>query len=376
MKKPKILYLVTEDWYFWSHRLSLAQEAKWRGYEVLVVTRVNQHGDRIREQGFRVIDLNMQRRGMNIFKGLAAILEVVKIYKREQPDIVHHVAIKPALYGSIAAFIARIPGVINAITGMGYLFISKGFKVCIIRTWISCLFRFLFRKNKTYIIFQNSEDMEMFIISGIVRKNQACLIRGSGVNVDMFVTTPEPPEPIIVVLPARMLYDKGVKEFIDAARILMRKNYKTRCILVGDRDPENPAVVSKEQIQQWQEEQVVEFLGHQVDMPSVLAKAHIVCLPSYREGLPKALLEAASCGKPIVATDVPGCREIVQEGINGFLVPPKNSVALAEALIKLITNKELRLKMGSRGREIVLRDFSEKKVVTETLAIYQRILAK
>ena len=376
MSALKILYLVTEDWYFWSHRLPLAQEAKRRGYEVLVATRVDQHGERMREQGFRIIPLNLQRRSTNIWKELAAIIEIVSIYRREKPDIVHHVAMKPVLYGSIAAVVVGIPCVINAIAGMGYLFISKDFKAYMLRTWISCLFRFLFRQNKTYLIFQNSEDMETFVRSGIVRKDRVCLIRGSGVDVAMFSPAPEPLEPVVVVLPARMLYDKGVAEFVDAARILLRKNYRSRCILVGDRDPENPAVVSQEQIQQWQEERVVEFWGHQADMPAVLAKSHIVCLPSYREGLPKALLEAASCGKPIVATDVPGCREIVREGINGFLVPPRNSTALAEALIKLIANKELRLQMGSRGREIVLRDFTEQKVVAETLALYQRILAE
>jgi glycosyltransferase involved in cell wall biosynthesis len=181
---------------------------------------------------------------------------------------------------------------------------------------------------------------------------------------------------VVVILPARLLYDKGVAEFVDAARILIRKNYKARCVLVGDPDPENPAVVLPEQIRQWQEEKVVEFWGFQADMPAVLAKAHIVCLPSYREGLPKALLEAAACGKPIVATDVPGCREIVREGLNGFLVPARNSAALAEALIKLIDNKGLRLQMGSCGRKIVLDEFSEQKVVLETLTLYQRILAE
>ena len=271
MSALKILYLVTEDWYFWSHRLPIAQEAKRRGHEVLVVTRVDQHGKRMREQRFRVITLNIKRRSMNVWRELAVILKIVSIYRREKPDIVHHVAMKPVLYGSIAAFIVGIPRVINAITGMGYLFISKGFKACMLRAWISCLFRFLFRQNRTYLIFQNSEDIEMFARPGIVQKNQVCLIRGSGVDADMFIPTPEPPEPILVALPARMLYDKGVAEFVDAARILRRKKYRLRCVLVGDRDPENPAVVSREQIQQWQKERVVEFCGHQVDMPAVFA---------------------------------------------------------------------------------------------------------
>ncbi|MBN1588254.1 MAG: glycosyltransferase family 4 protein, partial [Pirellulales bacterium] len=186
-----------------------------------------------------------------------------------------------------------------------------------------------------------------------------------------FAPAPEPSEPMVIVLPARLLYDKGVAEFVDAARILTSKKYNVRCILVGDRDPENPSVVTQKQIQRWQNERVVEFWGHQEDMPAVLAQAHIVCLPSYREGLPKALLEAASCGKPIVTTNVPGCREIVRDGFNGLLIPARNSVALAEALTKLIDDRKLRQQMGSRGREMVLAEFSEQTVVSETLSLYQ-----
>lgn len=376
MRALKILYFVTEDWYFWSHRLPIARAARNAGFEVLVAARVGQYKECIENEGFRLIPIGLERKSRNIFNEVLSIFEIIKIYRREKPDIVHHVAIKPILYGSFAAWIASVPYVINAFTGLGFIFIKKGWLATAIRKLIVFIYRFVFLSKNTFAIFQNPEDLKLFVDLHIVQDDRAVLIRGSGVDVTMFAPTPEPSEPVVVVLPARMLYDKGVVEFVDAARILMRKNYRLRCILVGDRDPENPAVVSQRQIQQWQEEGVVGFWGHQADMPAVLAKAHIVCLPSYREGLPKALLEAASCGKPIIATDVPGCREIVREGINGFLVPPGNSIALAEALIKLITNKELRLQMGSRGREIVLRDFSEQRVITETLAIYQRIFAE
>jgi glycosyltransferase involved in cell wall biosynthesis len=373
---PKIIFFVTEDWYFYSHRLPIARAAIKAGFKVSLLTNVKTYGDLFRSQGIKVIDIPLQRRSVNPVREIKTIFKVINVYRSERPDIVHQVAMKPVLYGSIAAFIAGIPRVINALAGMGYLFIAKGFKAGIMRRVVSCLLKLIFRRKRVYLILQNPEDSQILVSSGIARRNQICLIKGSGVDVTMFAPAPEPPEPVVVILPARLLYDKGVAEFVDAARILIRKNYKARCVLVGDPDPENPAVVLPEQIRQWQEEKVVEFWGFQADMPAVLAKAHIVCLPSYREGLPKALLEAAACGKPIVATDVPGCREIVREGLNGFLVPARNSAALAEALIKLIDNKGLRLQMGSCGRKIVLDEFSEQKVVLETLTLYQRILAE
>jgi len=370
----KLLFFITEDWYFCSHRLSLAQAATKAGFEVVLLANIQYHGDMIRSEGIRTIPLPLQRRSMNLFRELKALLQIVKIYNVERPDIVHHVAMKPVLYGSIAAFLTGVPRVINALTGMCYLFISEKPKSRLLRECIKWLFWLFFNRKRSRLILQNADDADMFLKFGIVRKELICLIRGSGVNVATFVPTPEPKQPITVMLPARMLLDKGVVEFVEAARMLIKQGCMARFILVGMRDPENPAAISEEQLYLWQQEKIVEWWGHQSDMISVLSQSHIICLPSYREGLPKALLEAAACGRPIVATDVPGCREVVHEGVNGILVPARNEFALAKALRKLIDNKDLRKQMGAKGREIVQKCFSEEIVIKETLAVYAGLL--
>lgn len=373
---PKLLFFITEDWYFYSHRLPLARAAIKAGFEVLLLANVQSHGDVIRSEGIRIIPLALQRRSTNPLRELKTLFQIVKTYRAERPDIVHHVAIKPVLYGSIAAYLAGIPRVVNALAGMGYLFISDSFKASALRLGIKRLFQIFLNKNKSRLVLQNPDDVDMFVKNGIVEEDRIRLIRGSGVDVSIFSPTPESPQPVTVILSARILYDKGIAEFVEAANILLQQGCMARFILVGNLDPENPATISKEQIYRWQGEQKVEWWGHQSNMPTVLAQAHIVCLPSYREGLPKALLEAAACGRPIVTTDVPGCREIVKDGINGFLVPARDSLSLAEALRRLIENKELREQMGARGREMVLNEFSEQKVVAETLSVYQELLVQ
>lgn len=373
---PKLLYFITEDWYFCSHRLPLARAAIKAGFEVVLLTNVQSHGELIKTEGIRVIPLDLQRRSTNPLRESKTLIQIIKVYRTERPDIVHHVAMKPVLYGSVAAFITNIPRVVNALAGMGYLFISESLKARMLRTGIKRLFHFFLNRKNSRLILQNSDDAGIFIKNGIVDDVRICLVRGSGVDTSRFVPSPETPQPIMVMLPARMLLDKGVEEFVDAAKILTKEGCLARFILVGNLDPENPAAISEQKLIQWRQERVVEWWGHCADMVGVLAQAHIVCLPSYREGLPKSLLEAASCAIPIVATDVPGCREIVREGINGFLVPARDSMALAIALRKLIDSKELREQMGANGRKIVLNEFSENKVVVDTMAVYQELLGQ
>jgi glycosyltransferase involved in cell wall biosynthesis len=373
---PKLLFFITEDWYFCSHRLPLARAAIKAGFEVALLANVQAHGDMIRSEGIRVIPLALQRRSLNPIREVKTLLQIVKAYRTERPDIVHHVAMKPVLYGSIAAFLTGLPRVVNALAGMGYLFISESLKARVLCACVKRLLWLFLNNRRSLLILQNPDDARMFTKFGIVEESRICLIRGSGVDTMLFVPTPEPPQPITVILPARMLLDKGVAEFVEAARILIKQGCKARFILVGGVDPENPAAIPEAQLNRWKQEKIVDWWGHCSDMPAVLAQTHIVCLPSYREGLPKALLEAAACGKPIVATDVPGCREIVVEGVNGFLVPARNGLALAGALRKLIDNNELRGQMGANGRKIVLNEFSEQRIVAETVAIYQGILTQ
>lgn len=369
--KPRLLFFITEDWVFWSHRLPIARAARDAGFEVLIATRVNQHKERIEGEGFKLIPIRLVRRSKNIFREFCSILEIVNIYRREKPDIVHHVTVKPVLYGSWAARIVGVSFVVNALTGLGFIFIAKGWKASILRRLVVFSYRLAFSAKNTIGIFQNPEDLKLFVDAGIIRSEKAVLIRGSGVDTSRFISLPEPAGMPIVVLASRMLWDKGVGEFVEAARILKNDGTKCRMILVGNSDPENPAAIPDDTLLAWHSEGIVEWLGHREDMTDVFAKSNIVALPSYREGLPKVLLEAASCARAIVATDVPGCREIVRNNVNGLLVPPQDSKALANAINILIKNPKLRVEMGVRGREIVEAEFSEEIVVRQMMEVYQ-----
>jgi glycosyltransferase involved in cell wall biosynthesis len=370
----KILYFITEDWYFWSHRLPIARAARDAGHEVIIVTRVNKHKERIESEGFRVIPIQLKRRGSNLFKELASLFEIIQIYYKEKPDIVHHVAVKPVLYGSVAGLITRVPSIVNAFAGLGYIFLNKGLKSSFVRRFFVLTYTLIFYSKSTVGLFQNPEDKAFFISAGIVGKKRTELIKGSGVDMSLFDITPEPTGVITILLAGRMLWDKGIGELVEASRRLHSKGVKCRIVLVGKPDTENPRSIPKDILQDWHGEGVIEWWGYQENMAEVLSKAHIVVLPSYREGVPKFLIEAAACGRPIVTTDVPGCREIVREGQNGFLVSAQDAKALADALEILIHNSDLRKRMGKRGRKIVAEEFSEEIVIVKTMALYEKLI--
>lgn len=374
---PKILFFITEDWYFWSHRLPIARATRDAGFEVLIATRVNKHKERIKNEGFKLIPIGLGRKSRNIYKEILSIFEIVKIYRREKPDIVHHVAVKPVLYGSWAARIAGISDVVNALAGLGLIFVAQGWKAKVLRRLVVFAYRSAFSAKNVIGIFQNPEDLRLFIDVGVVKRKKTVLIRGSGVDVSHFIHLPEPAGIPTVVLASRMLWYKGVGEFVEAAKMLKRGGIECHMILVGNPDPENPASISEETLRGWHSEGIVEWWGYREDMPEVFSQANIVVLPtSYGEGIPKILLEAASCGRPIVATDIPGCREIVRHNENGLLIPLSDSKALADAIEFLIKNPELRAKMGARGRKIVEAEFSKEIVIKQTMEVYERLLSQ
>jgi len=370
---PKLLFLVTEDWYFCSHRMLLACEAKRHGYDVVVATRVQKHRDRILSAGLKLIPISMLRNGRNPWAEFLSICELVRIYRSERPDLVHHVAIKPVIYGSLAARLSGVPKIVNAIAGMGYVFISQSWKARILRPILKRAMRILLHRPNARIILQNPDDFSMLIEAGIADPERTDLIPGSGVDVEEFRPFPEPDGDTTVMMSSRMLWEKGVEEFVGAARLLKSEGIRARFVLVGDIDSGNPGTISSSLLEAWNDEGAVEWWGHRNDMPAVLAQAHIVCLPSYREGMPKSLIEAASCGRPIVTTDSPGCREIVRDGENGFLVPVRDSAALAAALRKLMDDPPLRRRFGARGRALVMERFTLEKVIADTLAVYRRL---
>jgi len=354
-----------------SHRLPLAVAAQKAGFDVAVATRVGEHGETIRAAGIRLIPFSLSRRRGNPLREVAAL---ARLYYREQLDIVHHVALKPVLYGALAARLAGVPHVVNAVAGLGWLFTSSGLAARTLRPVICRLFAWLLGAPHSRTIVQNPDDFGLLIKIG-VPEDRLRLIRGAGVDTEVFTPALEsPPEAVTVLFSARMLWAKGVGEFVEAARLLTQAGVKARFVLVGDPDPGNPASVPVAALRAWHGENGVEWWGHRDDMPAVFHTAHIACLPSYyREGLPKVLLEAAACGLPIVTTDAPGCREIVRDGDDGFLVPVRDTQALAVALRSLIDNVALRAKMGQRARAIVLSEFSQERVIAETLVVYQEL---
>jgi len=373
--KPKILFLVTEDWYFCSHRMPLAQAMQNQGYEIIVVTRIRNHRSQIESQGFKVIPVEIMRSGKNPLQDLKVIKRLIHIFRSEHPDIVHLVAMKPVLYGSLAAWLTGIPFVVTALAGMGHVFSSDQLAARLLRPFIRMSFRLLLNRKNTKTILQNPDDQKMFVEAGILDPSRIRLIRGSGVDINTFVPTPEPDVTLTVILASRMLRDKGIVEFYDAAKLLQKRKVKAKFALVGDPDLMNPSSISRSILESWQHEGVLEWWGHRDDMPEVFARSHIVCLPTfYGEGVPKVLIEAAACGRPIVTTDMPGCREIVRDGENGILVPVKNPLGLADAIQKLLEDPDLRKRMGSRGREIAVNKFSIEKVVQETLAVYRELM--
>jgi glycosyltransferase involved in cell wall biosynthesis len=375
MGRPRILFVVNDAPFFVSHRLALGIGARDAGYDVHVATPPGAAVAKILEQGLSHHEIRINRSGRNPWREAKTIEELRVLYARLAPDIVHHVTPKPILYGSIAARLARVPGVVNAVSGLGYVFLAPGARAALIRAGVRSGYRFAFANPNSRTIFQNDEDRAIFLEPESPAWRRSVLIRGSGVDTKRFAAKAEPGGDPLVLLPSRMLRDKGVVEFVQAARALRGRGVRARFVLVGDSDPGNPAAIPRAELEAWQREGVVEWWGFRNDMPQVLAAAHVVCLPSYREGLPLALVEAAASGRPIVTTDAPGCREIVKHGQNGLLVPPRDADALAGALMKLIVDAGERAHMGARGRQMVEAEFSIEHVLAATLSVYRDLTA-
>ncbi len=367
----RLLFNANVAWFFISHRLAIAQAARDAGYDVHVAASIetDQEAALIRREGFTFHALELRRGGLNPLADLSYFLQVVRLIRRTKPHLIHNVTVKPVVYGSMAARLLRVPRIVNAISGLGYSFTGGGS-----RRLLSWLVRFAYRlavrDDRVRVIFQNMDDARELLSAGIVSQEQVCLIRGSGVDLERFRLTPEPPGVVSVVLPARMLRDKGVVEFAKAAQVLRSRGRDARFLLAGMEDPANPASLTRQELMDLQRETQVEWLGHVADMPALYGSSHVVCLPSYREGLPKALIEACAAGRPIVTTDVPGCREVVTEGVNGLLVRPRDVPTLVEALDRLLSDPALRARLGAAGRRKAEAEFDLRAVVRATLDLY------
>lgn len=373
-KKIKLFIVVSEDWSFWSHRLSLARSALKNGYDVTLITKINDLGEKIKEENINVVNVNFARSSTSPLSDLLNIFKLASIFIKEKPDIIHNVALKTILISLIAGLFYNKAIEVNAFTGLGYVFSSSQKRAKRIRTFIKPVFKFLMSRERIWTVFQNPDDMGVFQTNNLISAERSALIRGSGVDTNEFTQTKDSNDVPVVMLASRMLWDKGVGEFVEAAKLAQKENLKAKFVLVGDTDEENPMAIPVSILEKWSSEGFVEWKGHSGTMPKTLSSSSIVCLPSYREGLPKVLLEAASIGRPLVATDVPGCREIVQDGKNGILVKLKDVDSLYKAIKTLVLNAELRVQMGQKGRQLVENELSTDIINRQTLELYHLAL--
>lgn len=368
------MLVANTDWYLYNFRLSLARFLRQRGWQVVLVSPAGQFVPAIQREGFRWVEWKLDRRSMNPLRELIALLRLWHIYLQEKPDLVHHLTIKPVLYGSLAAQMAGVPAIVNAITGLGYLFLNERWLTRQVRRLVKGLYRWVLNRPNVVVIFENEANREQFIAEGLVRKEQAYLIEGVGVDVERFLPQPEPEGAPVVLFPARLLREKGIYTLIEAARLL-KSRCEVRFWLAGDVDEGNPGSVSREEVRGWVEEGLVEWLGWQVDMPAIYAQSNLVVLPSWGEGIPTALLEAGACARAVVTTDAPGCRDVIEDGFNGRLVAVEDAQGLAEAICELTHSPAERRRMGENARQRVVERFSDKVVHQHTWKVYQRMLS-
>ncbi len=365
------MFVVNVDWFFASHRLPIAVAAVKEGYEVHVACGITDKKEYLESLGLIVHPLNLSRGSTGIVQEFKSFRDIFKVLKEVKADVVHFVTIKPVLYGGIASRVLGIKNRVFAISGMGYVFTSEKKKTSMLKFFILQLYRMALGGKTSRVIVQNTDDRDILTRFNIIEEKQETLIRGSGVSLETHTYEKEPDGTPIVVMASRLLKDKGVMEFVEAAQMLQKKGVLAKFKLYGDIDEHNPASLTRNEVDEIKKESFVEVHGYTDDIAEVFSASNIVVLPSYREGLPKVLIEAAACGRAVVTTDVPGCRDAIEENQTGLLVKAKDSHSLAEAIEKLVKDKALREKMGKAGRELAEKEFSIEKVIDTHLDIYQ-----
>lgn len=373
----KIILFANTDWYLYNFRRSLALALKEAGYEVLLISPDGEYGKKFYDLGLRWQALPMNRRSLNPLREMCLLLHLVMLFRRERPALVHGFTIKSAVYGALAARLAGVPARVSAVAGMGYVFTSDALKARLLRPVVRGLMRLSLGGGEARLILQNPDDVLLFRSTGLVDGARIRMIRGSGVDCRRFLTRESARsvgEPFTVLLAARLLWDKGIAEYVSAARSLKAESRRIRFLLAGAPDSGNPAAVSTKDVNAWTQEGLLECLGHVDDMPGLLSRVDVVVLPSYREGLPKTLIEAAACGLPLITTNVPGCREVVTHGLDGLLVPARDASALALAIARLHADPALAQRLGQAARAKALAEFDEEIVIARTMEVYRELI--
>lgn len=371
MKRPRLLYLVTEDWYFMTHRLPMARAAREAGYEVHVATRVDRHGDRIVSEGFQLHPIALYRGSVNPLSFAHAVSAVRTLTGAVAPDLVHHIAFQPSMIGSAAARGAPY-AVLNSIFGFGSTFTAHGVKSRFARALLRPLIPRLFNARRSMTMVVNPDHRDMLVAFG-VDADRIAVVPGSGVDLTKFTPLPEPDGPVTLGYAGRMLEDKGVRVLVEAQERLTRAGRDIRLLLAGLPDPSNPNSIPQSELDDWNRRPGIEWLGNVADVRTVWARAHIAVLASRGEGMPMSLAEAAACGRPLIATDVSGCREIARDGVNALLVPPDDAPALAAAIARLAGDAALRRRFGEAGRRIVEREYSSERVAETIVDLYRQL---
>lgn len=372
----RLLFVVNVDWFFLSHRLPIALEAQRQGYQVHIATGLTDKLDELQSHGLVVHPLALDRSSAGLGNAWRTMVELWSVFRAVRPDVVHLVTIKPVLLGGLVARLAGVSAVVAAVSGLGFVFMAHGAKAAVRRWLVGGLYRVALGHPNLKVIFQNPDDLRSLAKVAHLPAAKVAMIRGSGVDLARYAHVPMPGGVPVVLLAARLLADKGVLEFVQAARLLKQRGCNARFVLVGTVDSANPTSFTDAEVSAWLHDGVVEWWGHRADMPQVLAAAHLVVLPSYREGLPKILLEAAACGRAVVTTDVPGCRDAVTPGVTGILVPARNFLALSDALEALINDPIRCRDMGDAGRLLAEHSFDVRRVVVKHLDIYQELIEK
>ena len=374
----KFVFYANTDWYLYNFRLSTARQLQAHGHEVVMLSPPGDYGARFADHGFRWIPLAMDRASLNPLREVRTLRELVRVLRDERPDMLHNFTVKCAVYGALAARAARVPAVVNAVAGMGYVFASERAHARMLRPVVTLLMRGTLAGGHSRLILQNPDDADVFLRARIVPEQKIRVIRSSGVDLSRFQPPPREPEPrpLRVLLAARLLWETGVGDYVEAARLLRLQGRRVECLLAGMPDPGNPRSASRRQVEGWHREGLVHWLGHVDDMPALMRSVNVMVLPSYyREGVPKSLIEGAACGLAIVTTNLAGCREVVSEdGVDGLHVRPRDPAHLASCLARLDDDRALLRQLGERACARAAEHFDERVVIRRTIEVYDELL--
>ena len=370
MNKRSICFVYNTSQYLYKFRLELMESLLKEGYSVYAIAPVDRYSTKFQMHNIKFISIVVDRRGYNIFKDIKLVWSLTHIYRKISPLIVHHFTIKPVLYGSLVGRLAKIPKIINSITGLGYTFINSSWS-----KWLICKLYYISQKSdKIQLIFQNPDDRDFFLDKNLIRNNQSNLILSSGVNLEIFKCSDSQrgrdTHQCTFLFLSRILYDKGIVELVEAMEMLFHENKQVKLIIAGEVDSGNPGPVSKDWMDKKSNLSFIDWLGYLDDVTKLFSKVDVAVLPSYREGVPHSLIEALAMGLPVITTDTPGCRVVVDHGLNGFMVPPRDSNTLFKAMLKLANDYELRKKFGKYSFE-KSKEFDVKKINKETTELYK-----